>query len=403
MMHILFITSTNLASNPRCLKEVRTAAQQGYTVSVIAFAMDNWTKEKEQIIRESLKQVNFYYIPAGRSPFWPWLNAVLREKSSRWLYKLGWRGARTAATGVNRRTVLIRQLLRKKKLQPDLIVAHNPGAFYPAAWWAGRRKLSYAIDVEDYHPGEGHDPLNRKLQEDLLKYVLPGARYVSYASEPIMKQVLRLLPEGKHDHPFVIDNVFPRNDFPAPAMPDDRRPLQLLWFSQNIDVSRGLELILPTLDEFAGKLNLVLIGNLKQDFYRQYLAQRSYVVIKEPVTPEELHQLAGQYDAGLAIEPGKDVNNDLALSNKIWVYFQSGLYILATDTEGQRGFLQRFPTHGIIISLEPERLRQSITDLLSRLDSIRQLRRQRWEAAQQQGWENESLILLKEWSSIQPA
>ena len=98
MMHILFITSTNLASNPRCLKEVRTAAQQGYTVSVIAFAMDNWTKEKEQIIRESLKQVNFYYIPAGRSPFWPWLNAVLREKSSRWLYKLGWRGARTAAS-----------------------------------------------------------------------------------------------------------------------------------------------------------------------------------------------------------------------------------------------------------------------------------------------------------------
>jgi hypothetical protein len=400
-MHILFITSTNLASNPRCLKEVRMAVQQGYEVSVIAFTMDNWTRQNEQLIREELKQVNYHSIPAGRSPLLPWLNAVLMEKCCRRLFKLGFNGARIVAAGVNRRSVLIRKLLLKKKLQPDLIVAHNPGAFYPAAWWAKRKNIPYAIDVEDYHPGEGQDPVTRVLQEKMLKYFLPAARYVSYASKPIMERVATLIPVKNAAHHFVIDNVFPGKDFPQPSTPRGGGPLQLFWFSQNIDASRGLELVLPTLDEFAGKLNLVLIGNLKQDFYRQYLAQRSYVIIKGPLMQEELHKQAGRYDVGLAIEPGKDVNNNLALSNKIWVYFQSGLYILATGTEGQRSFLDRFAGHGKIISLEPAHLRQSIIDLLSQPDTIRQSRRQRWEAAQQHDWAHESRRLLTAWKSMQ--
>jgi hypothetical protein len=401
MMQILFITSTNMASNPRCLKEVRLAAEQGHTVSVVAFEMDNWTKEKEQAIREGLKTVHFYYIPAGRSPFFPWLMAVLQEKASRWLFKLGWQSPRIVATAVNRRTVLIRKLLLREKLRAHLVVAHNPGAFYPAAWWAGRQKLAYALDVEDYHPGEGHDPLMRKLQERLIQYFLPDARYVSFASEPIMKTVALLGSTKNAGAHFVIDNAFSRKDFPAPSISSERKPLQLFWFSQNIDVSRGLEAVLPTLDEFADRLNLVLVGNLKQDFYQQYLVQRSYVLVKGPVMQEELHRLAGQYDAGLAIEPGKDVNNHLALSNKIWVYFQAGLYILATNTEGQRGFLNRFPGHGTIISLQQDDLRLSINDLLANLDNIRQTRQSRWEAAQHRDWENENRRLIKEWKSIQ--
>lgn len=391
MKHILFITSTNLASNPRCLKEVRLAVANGFTVSVIAFEMDNWTKPKEQLIREGMPTVNFHYIPAGRKPFMPWLMAVMQEKYSQRLSRLGGKGFNITATAVNRRSALIMKLLRRKKIAADLVIAHNPGAFYPAAKYG----VPYAVDVEDYHPGESHDPLMQDLQKRLLQLTLPGAQYVSFASSPIMKQVSSIVASKDN---FVIDNIFPASDFPQPATSSG--PLQLLWFSQNIDVSRGLEQLLPALDAFAADINLILIGNLKQDFYEQYLAHRKYVIIQHPVTSEELHQMAGRYDIGLAIEPGKDLNNKLALSNKMWVYFQAGLYILATDTEGQRSFMDRFPQHGTIISLEKKSLQSTIAELLNRAAQIRQEKQKRWEAARNYGWENESKQLLNKWTRI---
>lgn len=400
MKDILFITSTNLASNPRCLKEIRFALQAGYKVSVIAFEMDNWTKEKEPLIREELKNaVQFYYISAKRKPFMPWLIAGLREKISRRLFSMGMRGRGITATGANRRSAQIKRLLGQKKIKTDFIIAHNPGAFYPAAYWAKRRNVPYAIDVEDYHPGEGNDPLQRQMQERLMQQTLPGAAYVSYASEPIMQETHKLLDaKNISDRHFVINNVFEENEFIL--SPPASGPLQLFWFSQNVDANRGLEIVLPVLDNFSTQLQLNLLGNRRQHFYEKHLAHRSYINCIEPVTQKELHRVAGQFDVGLAIEPGADLNNTLLLSNKIWVYFQSGLYILATETHGNKSFVNRFPAHASYVSLDPERFHQSITDLLKNIHTIRKDKETRWRNAQQHGWSTEGRKILKYWNRV---
>mgnify|MGYP002619315001 CR=1 FL=1 len=398
---LLFITSTNLASNPRCLKEMRLALDAGYKVSVIAFEMDNWTKDKESLIREELKDtVQFHYISATRKPIVPWLIYGLLERLCRRLFVMGLRSRRCVATGVNRRSAQISRLLAQKKLKADFIIAHNPGAFYPAAWWANRIGKPYAIDVEDFHPGEGNNPLVSKMQEFLLQQSLPNAAYVSYASEPIMRQTHQLFSTIQNpDHHFVINNVFAKEEFIFSREPASG-PLQLFWFSQNVDAKRGLELVLPVLDQFSSQIKLNLLGNRRQQFYEEYLAHRSYVNCIGPVTQKELHRIAGQFDVGLAIEPGSDLNNTLLLSNKIWVYFQSGLYILATETEGNKSFVSRFPTHAAYVSLEPERFGEAMVNLLKNIESIRKEKENRWRNAQQHGWAAECLKIEKHWRRV---
>lgn len=400
MKHILFLTSTNLASNPRCRKEVQLALAAGNKVSVVAFEIDNWTREKEKLITETMDGVAFYYLPAGRTSYGKWLKSVLLENLCRRLYKFGIRTTGVVAVAVSRRTVLINDLLKRTNIKPDLIIAHNPGTFYPAAKYANHRKIGYAIDVEDYHPGEGNDPILKKASEELLKRLLPKAAYISYASEPIMHKVFELTGVGKGTPHLVVNNAFPASDFRPPAEINDNEFLQFIWFSQNIDLTRGLEQLLPVLDNFKDKVKLTLIGNLNESFFGNYLLNRTYVTTIPSLTQEELHCEIERYDIGLAIEPGKDINNNLALSNKIWAYFQAGLYILATGTEAQSAFIKKFSNHGVVTSLDETDLKSAIALLLEKRSSILANKQARWKYAQDHSWSSECNKLLETWRQI---
>lgn len=399
MKHILFITSTNLASNPRCRKEVELALVNGYKVSVIAFQMSNWTWEKELQIREKLKEVNFYYLPADRSSKVKWLKSVFFEKACIWLNKAGLKTTRILGIGVNRRSVLIEHLLKSENIRPDLAIAHNPGAFWPAMYLA-KKKVPVGIDVEDYHPGEVGDPVLSEMHKLLLQKTLPLAHYVSFASQPIMDETISLLNPFRGNGHFVINNLFGRNDFPRPQDPVAEGPLRIVWFSQNIDAGRGLEQILPILDTFKDRVEVTLIGNSKTSFCETFVFPRKHVELLPSLTQEVLHQTVGNYDIGLAIEPGRDLNNTLALSNKLCTYFQAGLYAIATNTIGQASFLQSFPDHGAIIGLNMEGLPAVLETLLQDVDHLRKARLQRWGAAQQQSWENENEKLRLAWSNM---
>jgi len=48
MKKILFLTSTNLASNPRLLKELRLAVTHGYDCTVMQFQLGNWSDTATQ-------------------------------------------------------------------------------------------------------------------------------------------------------------------------------------------------------------------------------------------------------------------------------------------------------------------------------------------------------------------
>jgi len=120
---------------------------------------------------------------------------------------------------------------------------------------------------------------------------------------------------------------------------------------------------------------------LKTSFFERYLKGQRGVVLHEPKSQVELHHLLAYFDVGLALETGKDINNQLAISNKLMAYFQAGLFVLATNTKAQRSFMQEHCSHGLIISLSKAELINSLVELLKQKDQIRNERIKRYQQA----------------------
>jgi hypothetical protein len=396
--HILFLTSANLACNPRCLKEVRLAVAGGYRVTVVAFHLHNWADEKEKDILRELADVDFHYLEATKKAFSSWLFATALEKMGRTLSMLLPGGIFWPAMAYNKRSWLLLQWVRQWKGSPHLIVAHNPPSFYAAYWLAKHKKIPFGLDIEDYHPGEDNDKRLAIGARSLMNKLLPVTAYTSFASPMIMDYCKKFLVSGSGPR-VVVNNVFPSVAFPIPNARTGEK-MRVVWFSQNIGVGRGLEEIVPCLDEFADNIELTLIGDPRQPFCERLVAARPFIRIQKPLSQSELYKVVGEFDIGLATEPGKDLNNSIALSNKIWTYFQSGLFILASDSPAQSLFISEHPGHGLCVALDRLTIVRTLGDLIGRLHEIRSAKAARFEQARQFGWERESLVLLDIWREV---
>ncbi|NII24083.1 glycosyltransferase family 4 protein [Pseudoflavitalea sp. X16] len=404
MKHILFITSTNLASNPRCRKEIEVAQQLGYAVTVYAFDMANWTREMEKQIRQTLNGIKYYSLQTSRKPFFPWLMNSLLGAGAKILYRMGWHSTLISAVATDKRTFTLLRAMQKERPSFDLIIAHNPGAFYPAWWFSRKTGVPFAIDVEDFHPGENNDPLIRRAVTGLMKVILPEASYISFASPMIYDATLSLFNELNLKNTIKINNVFPAKEFALYNQPDKAsdEKMNLVWFSQHISFNRGLDGILPLLGHFTGRLQLTLIGNLDPEFYEKVLRKYEFVEVKPPTSQELLNSTLGKYDIGLALEiNGVDENRKICLTNKIWAYLQAGLYILASDTPAQKQFAQQFPLHTCIIDIsDKEALISSIQKTLDFLPEIRKNKASRFSINQNVSWENEHKKLSQQWENL---
>jgi len=395
---ILLLTSTNLTCNPRCLKEVKLLVDLGAKVTVVAFNLHNWSDSHEAAINKDLPTVQFHYLESTRKDLIPWLMASLMEKSARRLFQLFPNNIFFTAMAVSKRSWYLLRWCKRSKLKPDLIIAHNPAAFYPAYSFAMQRTIPFAIDLEDYHPGESIKSSIKSAVTSLMAKLLPLAGYVSYASPLIMEFSKKIAADiGKSD--MVINNFFAAKDFDdASTIPEGK--IKLVWFSQNIDFGRGLEEILEVVALFSQSIELTLIGNPKEKFCKQYLQNKDGIKIIPSMHLSALHKAMANYDVGLAIEPGKDINNTIALSNKILTYFQAGLYILASDTPAQKKFLEAHPNHGIATSLSKYELSNTIKALLQSKNQIRSERDKRFKNAAVYNWENESKPLVAKWQEM---
>lgn len=398
---VLLITSTNLACNPRCLKEVMLLLNMQVKVTVVAFNLHNWTTQKELAINKELTAVHFNYLEATRKQFLPWLVGTAMEKVAKLLLPFFSKSIFLSSMAVGKRTWLLLQWCKATSEKPDLIIAHNPAAFYPAYWLAKKRGVPFALDIEDYHPGEGTDNVVKKAVTLLMQRLMPLAAYNSFAA-PLIKQYAEdLFNCGKAANNIVVNNSFPANEFDN-IVPVNKSPkLQLVWFSQFIDYGRGLEKILPVLDTKSSELQLTLIGNLRQHFFTKELSSRQYITCIDSMPQKQLHLQLAKYDVGLAIEDaGSDVNRDICLTNKIWAYFQTGLYILASDTTAQKQFIRENGGHGVTTSLFEVEFDLHLQELLMSKNEICLLQSTRYNYALKHAWEIESNKVLNLYNKI---
>ncbi len=243
---------------------------RGYKVSIVCFEFDNWSKPFNEELVSRLGSITIITIPGGRYPLFPWIKSVFFEKFFRLVGKFISLPDWALSQAVSRRSNLLIKELKFLDGSFDLVIGHNPGALYPSLWAAKKFKSAVGFDIEDYHPGEGKNKNEQRLTKLLIQSVLPQMNYVSFASPLMMKRTCEDLKASANTW-VVILNYFISTDFETPDQ-INTAPLQLVWFSQNIDYDRGLEQIIPAITEFKNYIELTLIGNKKQKFFHEYLS-----------------------------------------------------------------------------------------------------------------------------------
>ncbi|WP_162426431.1 glycosyltransferase family protein [Pontibacter pudoricolor] len=367
-------------------------------MTVLLFDLKQWTIGLEEEYTKQFPQVSFVYLPITKSHFYSWLTSSLLNSFAKKADKIFRSSLFIAALASDKRSYVLHQKLRQLNLNSvDLVIAHNLGALYPAYQFAKQYQIPFGFDVEDFHPGEviKVDAVKEIIRRTvLMKQLLLKANYVTAASPLIAEEVKRLC-----NVPVItVNNSFYSSEFRSASSKLSNEKVNLVWFSQNINFGRGLELLLPALDIFSYKVNLTLIGNLNPEFAETYLTGRNYVVIKAPLSQKDLHQMLSDYDIGLALEISTtDLNKDIALSNKIFAYKQAGLYILATDTKAQLAFMASYKDDGIVTEQNVQALVTIIEFILGNIESIRASKQKRFDQARGIAFETEAQKLVTLW------
>jgi hypothetical protein len=426
MSHYLFLTTNNLATNPRLYKEINTALCNNNTATVVQFKLGNWSDTKSMILLEGLgeqqQKFNCITLDASSSYKVSWIKWGLLEKVSRKIYPLFKNNLKVNSIANTRRSWQILHALKNIKIKPDIICAHNLGTFYPTYIMGQKWKTPYVMDIEDYHPGEyiRFDAINEKKRtEFLMKKLLSKAYAITSASPLIGDHTLNLI--GGHNKHQVILNSFPRTEFKEPENQHTEEltnKLKLVWFSQKISFGRGLEQLFEALLQLSksserqtySKLVLTLIGDMDEEFNNKVVlpfkeslelsTKHTSLKIIPPLPQPQLHKELANHHIGLALEPGKDLNNELAISNKIIAYSLAGLYIIATQTKGQEFFMKSNTGFGITCEASASGISSGIQHAIQNSSSIISKMNIRFDQSKTLSWENESIKLQSIWDSL---
>lgn len=391
---LVFVTTLSLANNPRLVKEFETL-QYSYTCIVISFQHHDWSTALTQTIIQRNPEVKFIQIDRKTQVFTT-LISKLMHKLCIAINPLVKENLSVVAYAHHDKTYQLLYHIKKvfKNTAATRIIAHNLGAFYPAFKLAKQKNIPLQFDVEDYHPGEipyfnsHNETHNRKV---LMKKALYASHHVTYASPLIQQECLNLVQH----HPkviqksTVINNCFSKEEFEYKNHVTDK--VKFVWFSQNISKGRGLEQLLPVLDTYADQIELHLIGNLYPDFDQKYIqTYSSFIEVHQPLPQKELNLKLAEFDIGLALEvKSNDFNRQICLTNKIWAYLQSGLFIFASDTLAQKQFLDMHAHSGLLISEDTKAMHTDIKRLITDIQDIRQQKLNRFTYAQNYAWEIE--------------
>ena len=387
MKNLLFITTSSLAANPRLVKEFE-ALKNSFSCTVICFKHHDWSLELSEKIKTENKEVVFIEIDR-RAQFLQTLIAKLKHKLAIILNPFFRKNIKICAYASNDKCPQILTYCNRKT-EVRRIIAHNLGAFYPAVKESKRLGSELQLDIEDYYPGEAlyynqaYEAENRKR---LMQYSFDHARAITYASEGIALHCQKVFTVSKNVKQKTIINAFKSIDFPRPTQYLNA-PIKAVWFSQNIGPNRGLEQVFEAAKVYTN-FEFHLIGN-PNETYLASINPDSNVIFHDILPQWELHRLLSEMDIGLALESkDADFNRDICLTNKFLAYAQAGLYILATDTFGQRDFLESldYNTGEIITDL-------SLT--LQNLDNKElslEHKVKRWQQSKTFGWEIEQLKL----------
>ncbi|RZL46786.1 MAG: hypothetical protein EOP00_13905 [Pedobacter sp.] len=401
MKKILIVTSGQPSLNPRLVKEADALVSNGFDVIVLYQYWNEWGTISDI---ELLKNKAWKAICVGGTK----RNNLIQYFVSRSLHRFGqllvkYLGARKWIAELAIKRNVLGLIQKAKSIKADLYIGHNLGAL-PAVVAASKKHHSkYAFDAEDFHRQEQTDDTEStayqlaKIIED--KY-LAQTSYLTAASPLIAEAYQKLYPDL---HPIVVNNVFSSKFIQAEKIIEETT-LKLFWFSQTVGKKRGIEDVIQAIGLLKNiDVSLTILGNIDdhtRNYFMTFANQASISAEQlqfiEPINPDEIFPFAKKFDIGLALETGYCVNNNIALSNKLFTYLTAGLAIIASETDAQKAFITTNSNVGFSYPIGDV---NSLADLILRFDHDRDLLLQTKKnalslASEKLNWELESTIFL---------
>lgn len=332
MKKIVLLSPFPPSQNPRLLKEYESLKEVGYQIKVLYGVRDKWAAEF------NVKNTDFILVGGKHGSLLYFFSRALGKLSKVFL-KLDF----------NYHRLSIWLFLAGLKLKADLYIGHNLASLPIVVKLAKFHQAKCGFDAEDFHRQEVTDNKDSKEYQN-AKYLedkyLPQLEYMTAASPLI---ALEYKKRYAQINPVVINNVFSTASIQKTFNKEDNKSLQLFWFSQTIGKNRGLEDVLQALALLKNPhITLHLLGNANNEIkeYLQSYAQNTNIHFHDPIPPDDIFAFASQFDIGLALEPGFCLNNELAISNKIFTYLTSGLALVASETKAQKEFIVAYPAIG---------------------------------------------------------
>jgi len=340
-----------LTANPRILKEAQALHEAGYSVHIICGRY--LPRDHNADIASILSDIQMTQVVFGRKV--ARFTTHARQKFTQFiadqLYNHAFEIDRLAELGHD--PVVGDLISAVTSASPaDLYIAHYVAALPAAAAAARKHNARYAFDAEDYHLGDLPDEPEHKLVKAKIRHIessyLPGAAYVTAASPLIADAYAETYGIAR---PTPILNVFPKAN--APSAPTPRGTASpgpsLYWFSQTIGPGRGLETALDAIAIARTRPHLHLRGTPAVGYRKNLTACAASLGVekqlhfREPASPTELERLGSAFDIGFVGEIEDTRNRAIALTNKLFSYWMSGLPTIVSDIPAHQPYLKAHP------------------------------------------------------------
>lgn len=395
--HIVLITTKQPSSNPRLVKEATVLAAEGYKVSVVYNFWSMWAEEADESILKANRNIN--WIKAGSHP--------VHSKLVYWYTRLRYKCYRILSGLFSNNVPLQAQAatqfyseLKKKAcgIKAGLYIAHNVGALAAAAAAAKKNNTAYAFDAEDFHRAQeqGDDRQGDSINV-IESHYFQQAAFITAASPLIASEYKKLYPGIEFT---IINNVFSKQKQPAFFTPG-KTPLKLYWFSQTVGLKRGVQDVINAMNSIASfTIELTILGDapgsVKEVLASSLTNSRHTLSFLSPCSEEELITTAARHHIGLALEPGFSLNNNIALSNKLFTYLLAGNAVILSGTPAQQLFYDQYPGAGWCYPTGDTAKLAAILEEAYNNESLLSSKRQAaWQLANTKlNWENEQGIFL---------
>lgn len=389
---IVLVTTSQLATNPRIVKEAKALSEQGYEVVVLYSFQVEWGIEYDL---EILKNSKWKALKIGGDPY----SNPSKYHLTRIRYKLV-EFFSFFFSYKYRVTRIYKELLKHAvNEKANLYIGHNLGALPVVCEASQMNNVKFAFDAEDFHRGEfSPGSKGSKLAKGIEDQYLKHASYISSASPLIGEEYSQLYPNVEV---ITVNNVFSLNQQPDFLELIDTPEIRLFWFSQKISRTRGLPDVLTAMQSLKNiPIHLTLLGSSSEEekiYINSFISCENHEIkILNPCSEKELIKISARQHIGLALEGVKPYNRQICLTNKVFTYLLAGNAIIASNTPAQKQFLEHNPGIGRIYQIgDSTELAKFIYEFHIDRQNLLETRRNSWSLARERhNWEKEQTKLL---------